>query len=251
MSLTGLLLTPLQVSYAHKLDPEADLAAAAAAAAAAKQCDSGDGAWAPAGSPEAEAAVQPDSPAVVEMTVVNTDNPAAAPAPAVPMLPLTAQNPAGAVEHAAAPPGPAARAEAGGASAASAAAPVAGPAAVAAAAAISAPSPGAAARVQQAMRQWYSRQGQADREAQEAARRQQLAWLRRPDDEPEPEVGFWVLRCGSSCCTIHPAAAGVDAAARQRAPAVPEALPSDHYAVGHAEDMICCHSRLSCSALQH
>ena len=116
------------------------------------------------------------------MTVLNMDNPAAVPAPAVPMLPSAAQNVGRTGEHAVIQPG-AASAEAGGAAAAPAAA-------AATAAAISAPSPGAATRVQQRMRQWYSRQGQADREAQEAARRQQLAWLRRPDDEPEPEVGF-------------------------------------------------------------
>ena len=104
----------------------------------------------------------------------------------MPVQPLAAQSPEGAVEHAAARP-EAARAEAGGMSEA----PPGAPAAVAGAS-IPAPSPGAAARVQQAMRQWYSRQGQADREAQEAARRQQAAWLRRPDDEPEPEVGSQV-----------------------------------------------------------
>ena len=161
------------------------MAAAAAAAAAAKQCDSGgDGAWAAAGSADAAAEQQPDSPAVVEMTVLNMENPAAAPAPAVPTVPSATQ---GIVtirtcERASAQPEATARAEAGGTPAAP------NTAAATAAAAVSAPSPGAAARVQQAMRQWYSRQGQADREAQEAARRQQLAWLRRPDDEPEPEV---------------------------------------------------------------
>jgi hypothetical protein len=162
------------------------MAAAAAAAAAAKQCSSDDGAWAvTAGGAGAEAGQQPDSPAVVEMTVLNMEHPAAAPAPAVPTVPSATQ---GTVtirtcERAPAQPEAAARAEAGG----TPAAPGAG---AAAAAAVSAPSPGAAARVQQAMRQWYSRQGAADREAQEAARRQQLAWLRRPDDEPEPEVRF-------------------------------------------------------------
>lgn len=149
-----------QVSYAHRLDPEAEMGAAAAAANAAKQGSSGVAGPASAEADQPGSSSSPSSPAVVEMAVLDAagapamQNPGAAPA----MLSVAPEATAELTQQAATP----------AAAAANAAAPA---AASSTAAAVSRSSPGAtaletAARVHRRLRQWHSRQSEADRAAQ-------------------------------------------------------------------------------------